>query len=39
LHEFIDDVQGRLNSTGDAINKTFCASDADKQRQTQEQLQ
>jgi uncharacterized alpha-E superfamily protein len=39
LHEFIDDVQGRLNSTGDAIYKTFCASDADKQRQTQEQLQ
>jgi uncharacterized alpha-E superfamily protein len=39
LHEFIDEVQGRLNNTGEAIYKTFCASDADKQRQTQEQLQ
>jgi uncharacterized alpha-E superfamily protein len=40
LHEFIDDVQLRVNRTGEAIYKSFCAADsANGQRQSQEQLQ
>lgn len=29
LHEFIDDVQKRLNRIGEAIYKTFCAADSE----------
>src|SRR4051812_6664593 len=40
LHEFIDQVQLGLNSTGEAIYKTFCAADASARRLLfQEQLQ
>lgn len=40
LHEFIDDVQSRLNSTDEAIFKTFCAVEsAAAHRPVQEQLQ
>src|SRR5258705_522689 len=40
LHEFIDEVQLRLNSTGEAIYTTFCAADASAERlRYQEQLQ
>ena len=40
LHEFIDDVQTRLNRTGEAIYQSFCEIDAAASRgQLQEQLQ
>jgi uncharacterized alpha-E superfamily protein len=40
LHEFIDDIQCRINSTGEAIYKTFCAADSPTNRRPgQEQLQ
>jgi uncharacterized alpha-E superfamily protein len=40
LHEFIDEVQLRLNNTGEAIFKTFFAADsAPESRQGQKQLQ
>jgi uncharacterized alpha-E superfamily protein len=40
LHEFIDVVQLRLNSTGEAIHKTFVAADSTSdQQQHQEQFQ
>ncbi len=39
LHEFIDDVQRRLNSTGEAIHATFVAPDANAATQMQEQRQ
>jgi len=40
LHEFIDEVQLRLNNTGEAIYNTFCAADAAAaQPPMQEQLQ
>lgn len=39
LHEFIDDVQQRVNSTGEAIYNTFCADDASHQSPLQTQMQ
>lgn len=39
LHEFIDDVQQRLNGTGEAIYKTFVAAEEKPARQTQVQMQ
>src|SRR5438874_13119791 len=40
LHQFIDDVQVRLNRVGEAIYHSFCAVDAAASRsQLQEQLQ
>lgn len=40
LHEFIDIVQLRLNSTGESIHKTFCAAEISAERRPlQEQLQ
>jgi len=40
LHEFIDDVQLRINSMGETIYKTFCAADTTGDRPLyQEQMQ
>ncbi|MGE0376646.1 MAG: alpha-E domain-containing protein [Planctomycetaceae bacterium] len=39
MHQFIDDLQSRINHIGDAISETFFVGAVDEPRQTQQQWQ